>query len=817
MGTGAEPAPAASGAASEPAPAASGAASGSVEPVNSEGESYVSIDPGIGSGAGEGATEGGESQSFPKEITGDFGERVHLLTSCPITRDNCSTFSEAHGGEAELRRRPWVLAGSVVAFFAVVVCGTVYAVRGQSTAASQEELAGHASGGADWPEPVASKLPQMQGNAKSSLAAAAANDQQQAARVKAAAAEQEMAKRAPHQAVVIDDTAAGPHSSTVTVAPPTFAPNPGEFTSGLAYHGNDGAVGWQFVARGSPSTANVARAKRGSPSTANVAKEGAEVEVEPSHRGSTSATLVESADTLENMTTSAAEGNHSRDAGDENQSTTASAAHVMTKEQIAEAEKEKQARYEEEMMLEIANKKKHVGCKAALRKEREATGLPGTVEKWGQCGGEGYEGDTRCKKNLYCKNKPLPKYASYMQCVPDNRDRCEDMKDNKDSACWHKVTWDMEVGIVQKPDMYNGLTVQATWEDFQQQNHNFLEKKSGCPAPCASADSSCYEVLNIEGCDSQNEFSCDKADNTLAFDCCCRKYHPKNTTTWAAAEKAQAAPAMKKPSMFCVALIMPNSYEVELMRAQFDLGIGIFDPACDAWAVFSNDTISMSCGSNDTKFDTTIMGGSLEAPRGGEYNTAMNTGVFERFWDAVIWDGRAQSYDWLVKVDADTLFFPGRLKQILSTNLADGSEPPGGLFLNDCHLGMHGPIEVFGKEALKSYAQGRNECVNGQAGEHGQEDVYLRECFKQLGVMMVDAFNILLEGMNACEEKPSAAAARPLPPCFAPEAAFHPFKNIRSMMHCWAEAITVDTSELDMSPISDPPSIWNGRHTYIHT
>lgn len=254
------------------------------------------------------------------------------------------------------------------------------------------------------------------------------------------------------------------------------------------------------------------------------------------------------------------------------------------------------------------------------------------------------------------------------------------------------------------------------------------------------------------------------------------------------------------------------------MRGQFERGLGIFDAACDEWAVFSNESVSMNCESASKKFDTVVFDGTLEVERGGDFNSALNTVVFQRFWDAVLEDGRAWNYDWVVKVDPDTLFLPDRLKDMINSGVGPfgKKEPPGGMYINNCFLGMHGPIEVFTKKALGNYKNGRKDCNKGKPGKKGQEDVYLRECFKELGVEKVDAFNILMEGENACKEMPSSPEMETepsRPPCFAAQAAFHPFKNIPSMMRCWAEAVSKNVAD-QMAPISEAPSDENGRREF---
>eukprot|EP00493_Phyllostaurus_siculus_P004342 UN04362 len=142
------------------------------------------------------------------------------------------------------------------------------------------------------------------------------------------------------------------------------------------------------------------------------------------------------------------------------------------------------------------------------------------------------------------------------------------------------------------PQNYHGLTDKSPFAEYQEQNFNFLPEKSECPAPCAPG--TCFEVLAKEGCDSFNEWACEKDDHSLAFDCCCRKYHPNVTKRWDVVKAKKEKQKAVSPSLFCIAMILPRSYEVGLMRGQFERGLGIFDAACDEWAVFSNESISMN-------------------------------------------------------------------------------------------------------------------------------------------------------------------------------------------------------------------------------
>lgn len=465
---------------------------------------------------------------------------------------------------------------------------------------------------------------------------------------------------------------------------------------------------------------------------------------------------------------------------------------------------------------EVVTQGKHSGCKALVQTLADADAEGGEEEEeygniklWAQCGGDNYDGGDKCQRGLTCKSKPIEGLPSFMQCAPDPNFKCQSAEGNTDMKCYYKVTYDMTTGIHSNPERYHGLTPESTFVEFQEQNFNYFREVSECPAPCAPG--SCYEVLHNEGCDSYNEFTCEQDDHSLAFDCCCKKFHPDRIASWAEVKRDNKKKTYEGPSIFCTAMMMPRTYEVDMLRAQFQRGMGIFHPACDEWVVFSNETISVNCDSDNETFDTVIINGSLEAKKGGDYNSAMNTEIFMRFWDAVLADGRVWDYDWVVKVDPDTLFFPDRLKGILNSGEGPLAEPLDAVYINNCFLGMHGPIEVFNKHALGAFKDGRQRCDTGESATHGQEDFYLRTCFEELGIQEVKAYNVLLEGENACKEKPSTAGDDAYPPCFAPEAAFHAFKNMKSMMHCWAEAITVNTTGM-MAPVTYDPAPENGRH-----
>merc|ERR1712127_992847 len=237
---------------------------------------------------------------------------------------------------------------------------------------------------------------------------------------------------------------------------------------------------------------------------------------------------------------------------------------------------------------------------------------------------------------------------------------------------------------------------------------------------------------------------------------------------------------------------------------------GLF--GCNQWAVYSNESLTLSPEDQKPVVETELINGSLSAEIGGNWGTALNTDVFLRFRDRVLIDPKAWMCEWIVKVDPDTMWFPVRLRALLRTNHGPlgQPEPSQGFWLNNCHVGLHGPIEVLSLKALGNYNDRKQECQQGEVAKIGQEDAFIGACFKKLGILEVKAYNLMLEATLACQEV--ASAENPdRPPCFSPQVAFHPFKTSATWMRCHQEADNHPWA-LPVIPVTDGPSEANNRH-----
>jgi len=234
----------------------------------------------------------------------------------------------------------------------------------------------------------------------------------------------------------------------------------------------------------------------------------------------------------------------------------------------------------------------------------------------------------------------------------------------------------------------------------------------------------------------------------------------------------EVAPRGEGQSLFCFALVQPHGYEKGLVGMQYREGAGIF--ACDEYGVFSNRRLELA-----PFVVTHVVNSTLKCQMGGEFGTALNTGIFLAVWASVIDTGRFLYHDWTVKVDADSVFLPSRLRLIVQ----DHKEEERGVYLNNCQYGLHGPLEVLSRNAVRRWALGASTCVrhfwklcSGPCG--WGEDMFLDQCLeRKLGVRRKDDLRQLLEAhcsppsdWDSCRE-PTAAA-------------FHPFKTQEGWKRC---------------------------------
>jgi hypothetical protein len=230
-------------------------------------------------------------------------------------------------------------------------------------------------------------------------------------------------------------------------------------------------------------------------------------------------------------------------------------------------------------------------------------------------------------------------------------------------------------------------------------------------------------------------------------------------------------------SLFCFALMLPNSYEGSLLRYQYDEEAGIF--GCDEYSVYSNVTLEVApgCSTLPVLID-------LHSEMGGEFGTALNTGVFLAIWSSVVGAGRYLYHDWTVKIDPDTVFIAPRLRLLVKSH----KEVDGGVYLNNCKYGLHGPLEVFSRNAVTAWDGAQSKCKDHFwkvcSGDcNWGEDMFIDQCLNFTGVQRDNEYKQLTEdhcdppeGWTECKDTDIVA--------------FHPFKTVEKQEACTKNALS---------------------------
>jgi len=222
--------------------------------------------------------------------------------------------------------------------------------------------------------------------------------------------------------------------------------------------------------------------------------------------------------------------------------------------------------------------------------------------------------------------------------------------------------------------------------------------------------------------------------------------------------------------------MLPESYEQELIGMQHTKRASIF--ACTAYTIYSNRIIQIAPG-----VETHVVNSDLKCSLGGEFHTALNNKIFMAVWAKVFEDADFQHYGWTVKVDPDCVFFPDRLQSLVSPLV----ETPNGVYLNNCRYGLHGPIEVFSRNAVKTWSTGSGRCLTHfhkvcSGPCFWGEDMFIDQClWKVLNVNRVDELTMLVEdhcdppqGWQNCYDKTRSA--------------YHPFKSVKGYSQCLGNA-----------------------------
>eukprot|EP00418_Pyrodinium_bahamense_P038857 CAMPEP_0179190118 /NCGR_PEP_ID=MMETSP0796-20121207/94392_1 /TAXON_ID=73915 /ORGANISM="Pyrodinium bahamense, Strain pbaha01" /LENGTH=233 /DNA_ID=CAMNT_0020894273 /DNA_START=100 /DNA_END=801 /DNA_ORIENTATION=+ len=219
-------------------------------------------------------------------------------------------------------------------------------------------------------------------------------------------------------------------------------------------------------------------------------------------------------------------------------------------------------------------------------------------------------------------------------------------------------------------------------------------------------------------------------------------------------------------------------------QSQVSRRAGVF--ACNGSAVISSVKVDLGGAGNSyviSDMKVTMM------PWGG----VANTWVFVKAWDAIISAGLWRKHDWVVKADADAVFFPDRLlrfllqlpKDVLAAH-SGSSWGHRGLFIENCPIGLslRGSLEVISRLGVEAYSNHTHECQAKNNPSGSGEDGYMYDCWSMIGVGKYAVPGLIQD--QYCSD----ASAVP-PDCQnGGPAAFHPLKHAWNWNQCWQTSVT---------------------------
>jgi len=313
---------------------------------------------------------------------------------------------------------------------------------------------------------------------------------------------------------------------------------------------------------------------------------------------------------------------------------------------------------------------------------------------------------------------------------------------------------------------------------------------------CAKVKDDCIAA----GCCAPAGYNCFK--NSQGKGRCMRECTPggMNGTCEGVAPHMKMAVEQPGLSLFCFAVYTENtggdkvSHELELLQMQHDNGQSLF--SCAEWAVYSD--VVAPLGGDDLTVQVEDTKGDWHILRRKVTKTWVNTGMFVKVWKKIQDTGHYRNHNWVIKVDADAVFFPHKLARVLQ----DAPVPQEGLYMENCKFvdwGYFGNLEVFSKQAFQTLIDNVDTCydeIDWKIGVHGGkygpmgEDLFAQKCMDSMKVSRQENFMLTTDG--ACEaDRPEGQKKdrKFVPNCAGVSTpSIHPFKKPAKYAECWQMA-----------------------------
>jgi len=176
-----------------------------------------------------------------------------------------------------------------------------------------------------------------------------------------------------------------------------------------------------------------------------------------------------------------------------------------------------------------------------------------------------------------------------------------------------------------------------------------------------------------------------------------------------------------------------------------------------------------------------------------EWGAFSNVDMFMAVWQQVKAEEKWKDHDWTVKVDADTVFLPNRLRDHLY-NLRTPLTSRVYLENIDYKFKFFGALEIMTREAVNIFLEKGHTCVRGI--HEGGEDIFMRACLDGLGIDHQSDFTLLkdkLAGVDVdCNDGWSVA--------------FHYMKTRMAWANCYNKAVCDGPDPCEES-IEVPPNL----------
>merc|ERR1712190_152200 len=237
-----------------------------------------------------------------------------------------------------------------------------------------------------------------------------------------------------------------------------------------------------------------------------------------------------------------------------------------------------------------------------------------------------------------------------------------------------------------------------------------------------------------------------------------------------------------------------KSHELELLQQQYQKKVSLF--SCDHYDVFSDGDAEV--GSGYPAIKVTDNDHEFRLIKRKKTGTWVNTGMFKQVWKAIAQKPEIKEVQWVVKVDADAIFFPHRLKGMLQGHPITYT----GIYLENCNevkWGFFGNLEVFSVEAFNTLLNNIDSCsksidwVKGTKFGPIGEDLFALMCMDRNGVSKVQNFDLTTDGVCPGTKKRWGAknATKWKPPCnLVGTPAIHPFKKPEEYLSCYEATMT---------------------------